>query len=124
MAWIGKWLFAVGVIHLSFGLVFMHDTLGLLWAEGLWNTVNGQPPREAVFWFLCTGIMMLIVGVLVYQVERQRLAIPLFVTWSFVVLTVIGVFVMPISGIWLLIPAVAGMVIRRRPHTENEVRDG
>jgi len=119
VAWIGKWLFAVGVIHLSFGIFFMHTTLAVLWSEGLLNTVNGQPPREAVFWFLCTGIMMLIVGVLVDQAERQRLAIPRFVTWSFVVLTVIGVVVMPISGIWLLIPPAAGMVTRRRPTSEK-----
>ena len=114
MAWIGKWLFAVGVIHLSFGIVFMHETLALLWSERLWNTVNGQPIREAVFWFLCTGIVLLIVGVLVNQVEREGLAIPRFVTWSFAGLVVVGVVVMPISGIWLLIPPAAGMVFRRR----------
>ena len=72
VAWIGRWLLAVGLIHLSFGLVFMHDTLGLLWSEGLWNTVNGQPVREAVFWFFCTGIVLLIVGALVHQAEAEQ----------------------------------------------------
>ena len=119
MAWIGKWLFAVGVIHLSFGVFFMHSTLAVLWSEGLLNTVNGQPGREAVFWFLYTGVMVLIVGVLVNQVEREGLGIPRFVTWSFVALTLIGVVVMPISGIWLLIPPVAGMVTRHRPTAEK-----
>jgi len=114
MAWIGKWLFAVGVIHLLFGVFFMHTTLAVLWSEGLLNTVNGQPPREAVFWFLCTGIMLLMVGVLVDQMEREALAIPLFITWLFAALTVIGVVVMPISGIWLLIPPAVGIVFRRR----------
>ena len=119
MAWIGKWIFAVGVIHSLFGIFFMHTTLAVLWSEGLVNTVNGQPPREAVFWFLCTGIMLLIVGVLVDRMERERLAIPRFVTGLFAALTVIGVVVMPISGIWLLIPPVAGMVTRRRPTSEK-----
>jgi hypothetical protein len=119
MAWIGKWLFAVGVIHLSFGLAFMHETLALLWSERLWNTVNGQPPREAVFWFLCTGVVLLIVGVLVNQVEREVLRIPRFVTWSFAGLVVVGVVVMPISGIWLLIPPVLGMLVRNRIATEE-----
>ena len=122
MAWIGKWLFGVGVIHLTFGLVFMHETLALLWSERLWNTVNGQPPREAVFWFLCTGLMLLITGVLIDQLEHERLVIPRFVTWSFAVLTVIGVVVMPISGIWLLIPPAAGMVARSR-QPGSEVND-
>ena len=119
VAWIGKWLFAVGVIHLSFGLAFMHEILALLWSDRLWNTVNGQPPREAVFWFLCTGVMLLIAGALVNQVEHKALGIPVFVTWSFVALTLIGVIVMPISGIWLLIPPVAGMVTRHRPPSKK-----
>jgi hypothetical protein len=95
-----------------FGIVFMRRTLALLWSERLFNTVNGQPAREAVFWFLCTGILLLVTGVLIDNVERRGLAIPSFVTWSFAVLTVIGVVVMPISGIWLLVPPVAGMVVR------------
>jgi polyferredoxin len=119
MAWIGRWLFAVGVIHLSFGLVFMHRTLALLWSERLWNTVNGQPPREAVFWFLCTGVLLLIIGVIVDRAERDGLAIPRFAAWLFAALTIVGVVVMPISGIWLLIPPAVGMVYRRRPSTEE-----
>ena len=119
MAWIGKWLFAVGVIHSLFGIFFMHTTLAVLWSEGLVNTVNGQPPREAVFWFLYTGILLLVVGVLINLVERERRAIPRFVVWSFVALTIVGVVVMPISGIWLLIPPAAGMVVRRRHPTKE-----
>ncbi len=119
MVWIGRWLFAVGVIHLLFGIFFMHTTLAVLWSEGLLNTVNGQPPREAVFWFLCTGIMLLLAGVLVDRMERERLAIPRFATGLFAALTVTGVVVMPISGIWLLIPPVVGMLYRRRPSSEE-----
>jgi hypothetical protein len=119
MAWIGKWLFGVGVIHLSFGLAFMHETLVLLWSERLWNTVNGQPTREAVFWFLCTGVVLLIVGVLVNQVEREGLRVPRFVVWSFAGLVFVGVVVMPISGIWLLIPPAFGVLFRSRTATEE-----
>lgn len=119
MAWIGKWLFAVGVIHSLFGFVFMRNTLAVLWLEGVFNTVNGQPAREAIFWFLYTGFLLLVVGVLIDQVERSNLVIPWFVTWSFVAMAVIGVVVMPISGIWLLTPAVVGMLFRRRQIREQ-----
>ena len=112
MAWIGKWFFTVGAIHSLFGFAFMRGTLGVLWSEGLFNTVNGQPNREATFWFLCTGFLLLIVGVLVDNVEKRGLAVQSFVNWTFVVLTVTGVVVMPISGIWLLLPPVVGLVFR------------
>lgn len=113
MAWIGKWLFAVGVIHSVFGFVFMRGTLAVLWSERIWNTVNGQPRREAVFWFLLTGFLLLIVGVLVDVLERSGLAIPWFVAWSFAFSAVLGAVVMPISGLWLLFPPVAGMYSQR-----------
>ena len=111
MAWKGKWVFAVGVIHSLFGVAFMKTTLAVLWSERLFNTVNGQPTREAVFWFLYSGSLLLIIGVLIDQTERHRLAVPWFVVWAFVLLTVVGLIVMPISGIWLLLPPVVGFAI-------------
>lgn len=114
MAWIGKWLFAVGVIHSLLGLVFARSTLATLMNEGLFNTVNGQPDREAAFWFLCTGFLVLVAGVLVDLLERRGLAIPVFVTLGFLMLTVLGAVVMPLSGIWLFAPPVAGMILRSR----------
>jgi hypothetical protein len=111
LAWKGKWFFSVGVIHSLFGLAFMKTTLTVLWSEHLFNTVNGQPAREAVFWFLYTGFLLLIIGVLIDQTERHRLAVPWFVICAFVLLTVVGLVVMPISGIWLLLPPVVGLVL-------------
>jgi len=113
MAWIGKCLIAVGVIHSLFGFVFMRGTLAVLWSEQLWNTVNGQPRREAVFWFLITGALFLIVGALVDALEKGGIAIPCIVACLFAFSTVLGVVVMPVSGLWLLIPPVAGMFFQR-----------
>ncbi len=112
MAWIGKWLFGVGVIHLLFGFIIMQSTLAVLWLEGVFNTVNDQPDRVAVFWFLNAGFLMLMISVLINQLERRGLAIPLFVTLLFCVLTIFGIVVMPLSGTWLLLPPAAGMVFR------------
>jgi len=113
-AWIGKTLFGVGVIHSVFGFVFMRSTLAVLWSEGLFNTVNGQPRREAAFWFLYTGFLLLILGALIDRLERSGFGIPPFLAWSFLVLTVIGGVVMPISGLWLLVPPLVGMFVRAR----------
>jgi len=87
--------------------------------EGLLNTVNWRPPREAGFWFLHSGIMPLIVRAPVSQAAHLRLAIPRSVAWICAALTVIGVVVVPISGICLSIPPVAGMVIRSRRSIEE-----
>jgi len=111
MAWIGKWLIGVGVIHSAFGFVFMRSTLAVLWSEGIVDTVNGQPNREAIFWFLYTGFLLILFGVMVNRNEKLRLEIPVFVIWGFSGLIVVGVVVMPVSGIWLLVPPVVGMLL-------------
>ncbi len=114
MAWIGKWIIGVGVIHTIFGLVFMRDTLIVLWLEGIVNTVNGQPAREATFWFLYTGILFLLLGVMVNRFEKLNLMIPMAVVLGLWFLTLIGLVVMPLSGIWLLVPPTVGMFYHNR----------
>ncbi len=111
-AWIGRSIVGIGVIHTVFGLVFMRSTLLILWNERLLNTVNGQPPREATFWFLYAGLLMILLGSLINRLERNGLAIPPLFVWSLFALTVIGVVVMPISGLWLLGAPSVGLVVR------------
>ena len=74
-AWIGKSIVAIGVIHSIFGFVAFRSTIGTLLGEGLFNTVNQQSDREAVFWFLVTGFALLIVGALVNWIERTQAAL-------------------------------------------------
>ncbi len=112
-AWIGKSLIAIGMIHTVFGFVFMRTTLGVLVSEGLVNTVNGEPPREAVFWFLYTGFLLLILGGVIDWLERRQQALPGFLPWAFLVLTVVGAVIMPVSGIWLFVVPLVGLFLRR-----------
>ncbi|MEO1147341.1 MAG: DUF6463 family protein [Cyanobacteria bacterium J06638_22] len=119
-AWIGKALFAIGVIHTLFGIIVMHETLSILVGEGLFNTVNGQPGREAVFWFLFTGFLLLIVGALINWIEQHHATLPTFLRWSFLALTLLGIIVIPISGVWLIIPCVVGIFVRASKPEEQQ----
>ena len=121
MAWIGKWLFAVGIVHSLVGFLMARGTLATIVHEGLFNTVNGQPDREAAFWFLNSGFLVLILGVLVDALERARLPFPVFVTLALLMLTFVSAVVMPLSGVWLLIPPVVGMVLRSRKGSNREL---
>lgn len=114
MNWIGRWLIAIGLLHTLVGLVFTRGVLATLWREGLFNTVNGQPDREMVFWFFFTGFLMIAVGGSVHHLERHRLRIPTLVVSVLLLMLVIGAVLMPVSAIWLLVPPVAGMILRNR----------
>jgi len=60
--WIGKSLIIIGIIHSLFCLFLIVPQMGELLDECLFNTINGQPKREAFLWFTFGGfaIMMLV----------------------------------------------------------------
>lgn len=111
--WIGRFIVLIGIIHISVGLLLIGD-IGLeLLQEGLFNTVHGQPMREAFFWFVFGGLTMIIIGLLVNWYEQESIAFPSFLGWSLLGLSLLVVFVMPVSGGWLmLIPALA--ILKRK----------
>ncbi|MCP4539668.1 MAG: molecular chaperone GroEL [Chloroflexi bacterium] len=114
-AWIGKALIGIGVVHSIGGFLFFGPILSALFNEGLFNTitVSGDIGREAAFWFLFGGFMVMIIGGLVDRLERLGEHLPAFLGWSFAALTILGAIIMPASGFWLLIIPTIGMIRRR-----------
>ncbi len=113
-AWIGKSVIAIGLIHSIFGLVVFRPTIATLLDERLLNTVDGQPDRERVFWFLFTGFAWLILGALIDWMERSGLRLPRFSAWVLLVMTGVGVVIMPKSGFWLFVIPTIGLFRRHQ----------
>jgi hypothetical protein len=111
-AWIGKSVIGIGIIHSLFGFVVSRGVIGDLFSEGLFNTVNGEPVREQVFWFLFAGFAWLILGALIDWLERSGRPLPGFFAWALLAMTAVGVFIMPISGLWLFFIPTTGLVLR------------
>lgn len=109
-AWIGKSVVFIGIVHTVFGFVVFRSTLAELVRDGLVNTVNGQPEREFAFWFLFFGFMAIIAGALIDWCDRTVKALPAFLGWSLLALTVVCVTIMPVSGAWaLFVPAIGAI---------------
>ena len=115
--WIGRWLLGVGLIHILFGIVVFRSVWNTLLAEGLINTVNGQPEREFPVWFMVTGFLTLFGGALIDRMEARGDALPPFVGWSLLILTAAILVLMPISGGWLLLPGAIGAIFRSHAPT-------
>jgi hypothetical protein len=111
-AWIGKSVFIIGLLHSVGGFSMFWNVLGEIAGEGFLNTVDMQPDRNAAFWFLFGGFMLLIIGGLIDWAERKKLVLPPFLKWSFLVLTAAGCVIMPKSGFWLLIVPIVGLFLR------------
>lgn len=113
--WIGKFLFGIGVLHTLVGLVLLVPLVGKeLLDDGLFNSINGQPKREAFLWFLISGFFMLVVGSLINFMEKHQQTFPNFLGWSLLAITLFTIFFSPISGAWLIfVPAIA-LILKNR----------
>ena len=108
--WIGRTLLAIGLLHTAFGLVVFSSVWAALLREGLLNTVDRQPMRAAAYWFLFFGFVLLLLGALVDWCEAQGITLPAFLGWGLLAMTVVGVAVTPITGMWLALIPVVGLL--------------
>ena len=119
--WIGKSLIGIGIIHTIFAAVFIAPKMGDILSEGIFNTINGQPPREAFLWFVMSGFLLMILGWLTDHWEKAEHDVPVFLGWSLLGITIFVVMLSPVSGGWLiLIPSLA-ILTRKRQTRDTEI---
>lgn len=97
----GYLLIATGMIHNTIGILFGHKHLAEIAQAGFFNAVSSDIYREAIFWFLFSGFLMLLIGQLFLS---MRTPIPAAVGWNLLILSIVGAVLMPVSGFWLIIP--------------------
>lgn len=112
--WTGKSLMVIGVIHSVVGFVEGRGIIGELFREGLFNSVNDQPERQAAFWFLFGGFVIIIMGGCIDWIERRDIEMPPFLKWSFLALIIVGCVMIPASGFWLLLVPAAGLFLMKK----------
>lgn len=110
--WIGRAVMAIGVLHTVVGFAMFRTTLKELLAEGLVNTVHGQPMREFAFWFLFFGFLGILLGALVDWCETLGHPLPAFLGLGLLALAAVCVTLMPVSGGWLLLVPAVGALTR------------
>ncbi|MBW3631342.1 MAG: hypothetical protein KY464_18920 [Gemmatimonadetes bacterium] len=114
--WIGRWLFAVGVLHNALGVYMYTIPLAAMISTGVWNSTGMDPARSLAFWFIISGLLMMLVGYMVDWAETSgRTPFPSGLAPSLLALTALGIVVMPVSGFWAILPAVYGC-FRRQQH--------
>lgn len=103
-------LIATGILHNLIGVGFGFQVLTDMLREGLFNTTQMRFDREAIFWFLFSGFAMMLWGALLTKLER----IPVIFSSNLLALSLLGVFIMPASGFWLVIPQALYMLWQER----------
>ncbi len=112
--WIGKAIASIGILHTALGFVFGWSIFRELLNDGLFNTVNGQMDREFFFWFTMFGVILFLFGALASWAEQTIGQLPIWMAWACFVLTIVMVFIMPISGAWLMLIPTIGLLLQHR----------
>ena len=102
--WCGRWIIAVAVLHCSFALFHYSNSFSDMLSQGLIASARTDATRLAS-WFLLSGFLLLVVGLLLDHFRKLQLPVPLSVSVLIVVTVAIGLLLMPVSGFWLLLPA-------------------
>ena len=111
----GYLLIFTSILHFIGGFVFFPEPLAEIAQAGWWNAVSPDPfnlnyEREAAFWFMMISPLLFALGILCCWIEEQKLIMPAFVGWILLVITIIGIVIMPVSGFWLLL-APSGIIL-------------
>jgi hypothetical protein len=108
---VGIALMLLAILHQIVGLYFYQDALMAIGQAGIINAV--QPPywdRDAAFWFLMFGAMLFLYGAITHWLLAKVGDLPSFWGWGLLILSLIGVALMPASGFWLAIPLAIWML--------------
>lgn len=103
------WIIGAGILHSALFLWYGRRLLGAIAAEGIWNTIDPVRQRQVVFWALLAGVFFLLLGQLALWIARQGKALPAFLGWQLLVITLVCGILLPVSGAWLF--AVPGVLI-------------
>ena len=111
----GYLLIFTSILHFIGGFVFFPDPLVEIARDGWWNAVSPDPfnlnyEREAAFWYMMISPLLFALGILCCWIEEQKLIMPAFIGWILLIITIVGIVIMPVSGIWLLL-APSGIIL-------------
>jgi Family of unknown function (DUF6463) len=116
----GIWWIALTAIHALVGITLYFDQWQAIAQDGWFNAIAPDPlapmiDREDALWFMFLTPFLLLLGRFCLWADHQHLAFPRSVGVILIVSVLIGLFLEPISGLWLLLPPSAMLLWSAQP---------
>lgn len=111
--WIGRWIILVAILHTLFALVVFRKILLRIVQDGVFNTVGSDPMTAASVWFLLFGAVLALMGMAIHTLEQSKdFTSARVIGAGTLLLTTLGIVLMPASGFWLVLPAALALLQR------------
>jgi hypothetical protein len=109
--WIGRWLILVAILHTLFAAVVFGKVLLNIVQRGVFNTVGQDPMTGTAVWFLLFGAVLALMGMAIHTLEHSRnFTSARAIGVGTLLMTILGIVLMPASGFWLALPAAIGLL--------------
>ena len=109
--WIGRWLIVVAILHTLFAIVAFGKIFRNIAQRGVFNTVGNDPMTAAAVWFLLFGAALALMGMAIHTLEQHdNFTSARTIGIGTLLLTILGIVLMPVSGFWLALPAAIGLL--------------
>jgi Family of unknown function (DUF6463) len=115
----GYWLVAMSIIHGLGDILYYFEPWSDIVRSGVFNAVDPHFDRGAAFWMLMLSPFLLALSQLCFWAQEHNIQLPVFIGWNLLITSVFGVFLMPISGFWLLIPPALLMLVESQWHKKS-----
>ncbi|MFZ3002018.1 MAG: DUF6463 family protein [Undibacterium umbellatum] len=113
LVWTGYWLIAVAVLHTIATGIFFGDVFIGMWQKGLFNSVGRDPMIGLAVWFFLFGPVLAMLGAAITSLEKASdFSTSNKLAWGLLLLSVVGVVLMPDSGFWLAFPPAFALIYR------------
>ncbi len=112
--WQGNWIIAVSACHTLFAVIMFAAEYSSLYDNGIINSLTTDRSAAAV-WFFLFGQALFITGLLIKHFDSVNdNRVPLSVSLNLLLLTVMGITIMPDSGFWLMLPPLISLLMQHR----------
>lgn len=107
----GYWLITMSIIHVLYDILYYFQPWSDIVHSGIFNTVDPYFDRGTAFWALMVSPFIFALGQLCCWAQEHNVRLPAFIGWNLLITSLFGAFLMPISGLWLLIPPSILMIV-------------
>jgi len=87
--------------------------------------LNGRMNYEnfAAFWFFYFGLLLIPFGMLISHIEKTTGILPSKFLWSYLIIILIGIYMIPFSGMtFLMLPHAIYMLLHSKKNISNETK--
>jgi hypothetical protein len=107
----------VAALHTVFAAVVFEPQWREVARRGVFDSVGTDPMLGAVAWFVLFGALLALLGWSIFLIERHAApaAVPMRAMGvGLLALTLLGIVLMPASGLWLALPPALALCMRSR----------